>query len=224
MIRDIARYLPFIILIFFVSCKKDPGSTNESKPNEMKNSNENILEIAFHHVNGSSTSTNNTNSFSALIQLAEKQGAKEGINFDFVLQYEGEKVTAIHNPLFYFQYTVQSGDLHLKTEWKAPIPLINSKSKVTPDDFNFHILKIRSGDKELLIDREINKTTIEVEASETIIYSLRNGGFMKDGNVQSFKPGTYQLSFQFSIILADQESKPLQAVTLKTNSVMIHLE
>jgi len=213
-----AKIIFILIILSSLACIENCNKTSQMKKQK-------ITEINFKPIADPGHLPGRVDSFSALIKISEKFSAAEGsFNFIFILRYNGIEDIVINNPLYYLQYKVQHEGKYLDIDRHAPIPLINSKSGVNTDDFNFDISKIEKDGKEINIKEEVNKPSIPFKTEENIFYSLSIPGFLQDGKLNRFQQGVYNVSFLFSIIEANIISQHPQNLTLQTNPIIINIE
>jgi hypothetical protein len=218
------QYSFILFLLTGLVCNNINDNKN-SNGNKTYYMNKKTIEIHFHNADENHSFSDEANPFSVLVRMSDRFPVFAGtFNLDFILKYDGVKQVAIYNPLYFLQYMVQFNDVYLKTDRKAPIPLINSKSGINADDFNFDILKIEENGNEINIKNEVRKFSIEVNKGDSISYSLRIPGYVQAGNLVTFRPGVYQLTFLFSAVIVHDENEPSKSMSFTTNPVTLCIE
>jgi len=166
-----------------------------------------------------------TDPFSAYVNISEFLPLNTGgWEFEFVIKYTGDESVEVYNPLYYLQFTIVKQGVQLNTTFKAPIPLINIKSEISADDFNFTISTITANGKEQIIKEEVNKACLVFNSGDERYYKLCIPGYEDSGKTISFGAGSYQLVFLFSIISIIKENVDPQYITFKTSPITIQIE
>jgi len=186
---------------------------------------QNIMEIRFYKETNHDPYPDKLDAFTSFIRMLADIPSSEGtMYFDFVIRYWGTRPVEVHNPLYYLQFTAMRGNEMLNTGYKPPIPLINTKSEIMPEDFNFGIMEFEENGKALNIPEEINRPTLLFERGDERMYRLSVPGFRDSGEIQPFSSGIYTVSFLFSIIVVKHGDEPAQHLTFKTSPVTVRIK
>lgn len=193
----------------------------------MKPNNPKVEEVDFSDVDKNTVPGNNLNAYKARVRYSAQQHSLEGISFELELTYSGEEASSIHNPLYYIQYLIKLNGEYLRTNRKAPIPLINRKEPIQfNDDFNFKISGIYLNGKQLDLDTAVNSSIIDFSNNDKILFDLRISEYvnLENGQLMSLQSGIYELEILFSIIGSSHEIDDVQTRTLKAQHISIKLE
>ncbi len=187
--------------------------------------NQKIMEIRFNKETSYESFSEKLDSFSSFVRIPGIiPASKSCLDFDLVIRYTGNEPVEIYNPLYYLQFTVIGRGGQLNTAYKPPIPLINTKTEILPDDFIFDISKLEENGKELNIQEEVNKPSLVFENGGERVYRLNIRGYEDSGRFRPLDAGSYQISFLFSIIAVGKENDTIQHLTFKTNQVTVQIE
>lgn len=209
-----------LFLLIFYSGSAD--SSNHTQSLEIDNSNMKI--VNFYDVKDSEKLDSDITAFSASLSFLEIQPiSNNGINFKLDLQYEGSNDIAIHNPIYFVQYTLKGSDTTQQfIGGKPPILLINRQGTIDEvTDFNFDILQITKNSESLNIREYVNMPSITFHKDDQYSYDLQISKYQNQQTKQfeNIPEGTYHLDLNLSIVESDATSSTLQSRTLRLQEI-----
>lgn len=209
-----------LFLLIFYSGSAD--SSNHSQSLEIDNSNMKI--VKFYDVKDSEKLDSDITAFSASLSFLEIQPiSNNGINFKLDLQYEGSNDIAIHNPIYFVQYTLKGSDTTQQfIGGKPPILLINRQGTIDEvTDFNFDILQITKNSESLNIREYVNMPSITFHKDDQYSYDLQISKYQNQQTKQfeNIPEGTYHLDLNLSIVESDATSSTHQSRTLRLQEI-----
>lgn len=185
-----------------------------------------VKTLRFFDVENTDHLDNDILAFSAILNIAEAQlSSNGGINFELILEYGGNNSVAIHNPLYFIQYSLaDSNKTRLFNNRKPPILLIHRQGPLdATSDFSFEIVGIRKDGQNLNIEEQANAPTLAFSRSDKQRYFLKVSGFINEQTRQreDIPEGKYQLEVTFSIVEAGSNGK---SRTLKAQDIAISIK
>jgi len=222
--KNLLWLVNLLLLGLVHSAYADDADRDRDRPPRMEDSN--MTTINFSDLKNTDGVNKNIAAFAASLDISETQSVSSGgISFELSLQYEGTKGIAVHNPIYFVQYTLKGSDkAQLFNGGKPSIPLINRKGPIDEtSDFNFNVLKIEKNGRNLNIREQANMPTIQFQRGDKLSYYLQISQYLNQQTRQyeDLPEGVYRLELLFSIIEADTTEGSPQSRTLKVADVSV---